>query len=145
MMENKLEDIESEKINNQENGCDHNTTSLIKREELDSETNHKDIDGCNHNTKLLTKENGHRKEDDQIEFEKRPTSAERWKKAKDDIIQNKMTWKWMLDEVTDEIDSVPQDDGCCKWIKRFLTIGNISVIMACFCLLIASFVVCFKK
>ena len=129
-----------------ENGCNHITKLLIRNEESESETKNKEDNGCNHNTKLLIKENGLTKEDDEIEIHRRPNSAERWRKAKDDIIKNRLSWKWVMDEITtDETELASRDDGCCKWIKRFLTIGNIGVIMACFCLLIASFVVCFKK
>ena len=138
--------LESGQNDRGENGCNHTTKLLVRNEELEFETKDKEDNGCNHNTKLLINENGFRKGDDEIEIHSRPTSAERWRKAKDDIIKNRLSWKWVMDEIaTDETDAVAKDDGCCKWIKRFLTIGNIGVIMACFCLLIASFVVCFKK
>ena len=145
IMENKVIDLVQETNHSEENDCNHTTKLLIEQKELEAKMNSKEDNNCNHDTKLLVKENGTKKDEDEIEFESRPTSAERWRKAKDDIIKDKMSWKWIMDEVSDEIESVPHDDGCCKWIKRFLTIGNIGVIMACFCLLIASFVVCFKK
>ena len=117
----------------------------LKNENIDLERNIKEENGCNHNTSLLMVENENKSEEDQRKIHNRPTSAERWRKAKDDIIRNKRSLKWIIGETSDEADLVSQDDGCCKWIKRFLTIGNIVVIMACFCLLIASFVVCFRK
>ena len=117
----------------------------LENENIDLDKNNKEGNGCNHNTKLLMVENENQLQRDQRKFHDRPTSAERWRKAKDDVIKNKMSWKWIIDETSEEAESVSQDDGCCKWIKRFLTIGNIGVILACFCLLIASFVVCFRK
>ena len=59
------------------------------------------------------------------------------------VAKRKSSW-----ELIDGSKDAPDwsfDDGYWRWIKRLLTIGNVGVILLCFCLLAASSFVCFRR
>ena len=93
--------------------------------------------GLSNNTKLLNKQNGLEKdeEDNAIRI--------KWKSAANHALETQRSWK-LIDGSIDEIRWSSRDD-CWRWIKRVLTIGNIGVIVVCFCLLMGSTYVCFRR
>ena len=99
---------------------------------------------CNANTNLLTKENGD--QDNEVKDTENVRDSRKTELpngANDELLKRKPSWKW-IDGPEDDVD-LSSEDGCCKWIKRFLTMGNIGVIIVCGCLLLASSIVCFRK
>ena len=70
--------------------------------------------------------------------------TKKWQKTVNDAMErNKTSWK-LIDGSVDENDW-GSDVGCWKWVRRFLIIGNLGVIIVCFSLLLASSIVCFKR
>ena len=67
----------------------------------------------------------------------------KWKVTAEQVIDNHKSWK-LIDGSVEEISWSSADD-CWKWIKRFLTLGNIGVIAVCFCLLMGTTYVCFRR
>ena len=57
--------------------------------------------------------------------------------------ERKKSWKLIDGEVEDIQWS--SNDGCRKWIKRFLTIGNILAIAASICILFSVSYLCFTR
>ena len=114
-----------------------------KKGNLHFETEKQD-NGCNPNTNLLIMENSdHEKEVNDIENIRNSRKNKFRKGPNDALLKRKPSWKW-IDGPENQVD-LSSEEGCCKWIKRFLTIGNIGVIIVCGCLLLASSIVCFKK
>ena len=52
---------------------------------------------------------------------------------------------WQLIDGSKDAPDWSFDDGYWRWIKRFLTIGNVGVILLCVCLLVGSSFVCFRR
>ena len=108
--------------------------------------NEKQDNECNPSTNLLTIENGDHgngvKDNENITNLRK---NELPKESSNVLLKRKesISWKW-IDGPEDDVD-LSSEDGCCKWIKRFLTMGNVGVIIVCGCLLLASSIVCFKK
>ena len=67
----------------------------------------------------------------------------KWMATAEQVIENHKSWK-LIDGSVEEIHWSSADD-CWKWIKRFLTLGNIGVIAVCFCLLMGTTYVCFRR
>ena len=67
----------------------------------------------------------------------------KWMATAEQVIENHKSWK-LIDGSVEEISWSSADD-CWKWIKRFLTLGNIGVIAVCFCLLMGTTYVCFRR
>ena len=67
----------------------------------------------------------------------------KWKTTAEQIVESHKSWK-LIDGSVEEIHWSSADD-CWKWIKRFLTLGNIGVIAVCFCLLMGTTYVCFRR
>lgn len=57
--------------------------------------------------------------------------------------ERKKSWK-LIDGEVEEIQW-SSDDGCRKWIKRLLTIGNIIAIAASICILLSVSYLCFTR
>ena len=58
-------------------------------------------------------------------------------------LQRKKSWK-LIDGEIDEMYWSP-NDGCRKWFKRFLTMGNILVIIASIGILFSASYLCFSR
>ena len=68
----------------------------------------------------------------------------KWHTAVGQAIEHQRPKLKLNDGSVEEIHWSSADD-CWKWIKRFLTIGNIGVIAVCFCLLMGTTYVCFRR
>ena len=67
-----------------------------------------------------------------------------WNKPTNSIKrERKKSWK-LIDGEIDEI-SWSSNDGCRKWLKRLLTIGNILVITTSICILFSSSYFCIRR
>ena len=71
-------------------------------------------------------------------------NVRKWHKVVNEATKKRKRTLSMIDASLD-VPDMSNDRGYWKWIKRFLGIGNIGVILVCCCLLIASSVVCFRK
>ena len=94
-------------------------------------------------TRLIKTKNPFKKQEGLERDEDFIATRKRWKKATQQVIEKQRSWK-LIDGSIDEIRWSSTDD-CWKWIKRFLTIGNIGVSTVCFCLLMGSIFVCFGR
>ena len=93
--------------------------------------------GLRNDKKYLKEDTGMKKDDENNEI------RNKWRNTAEQVLERQRSWK-LIDGSIDEIHWSSTDD-CWRWLKRFLTIGNIGVVTVCFCLLMGSSYVCFSR
>ena len=93
--------------------------------------------GLQNNKNILKKQNGVERDEEGDKI------RNKWKTTSKQAIESQRSWK-LIDGSVEDISWSSADD-CWKWIKRFLTLGNIGVIAVCFCLLLGTTFVCFSR